>query len=376
MTNWDTAQTVTVTGVDDANSAAETFDITHAASGGGYDAVTGDVGVTTTDDDTASVTLSATALTVDEGDTTTYTVVLDTAPTDDVTVTPESGNTDAATVSGALTFTTSNFGTAQTVTVTGVDDDNDDFESDITISHAATSDDSNYTISDAGDVSVTTNDDDVTVSISGPDTIVERSTATITYTLSAPLAEALGVTDLFGITDTISAGQTAFSYTVGPFTDDADTVDESFTVRIVSIDNPLVTIAIASHTFTIIDDDRDAGVILSATSGSAAEDGGEIEYTVLLDAPPTGSVTITPTSGDDTTADVSGALTFTTSNWFTPQTITVTGVDDDLVNASDRDRTHAATRRRLRRCHRRRGRYRHRRRHCQCHPVGHQRQCR
>ena len=334
--------TLTVTGV-----AAGSTDITLSAtdpddaSNNGAETVSETFSVTVP----SGITFSSSVLTVDENDTTTYTVVLDSTPTDDVTVTPTSGNTDAASVSGALTFTDSNWNTVQTVTVTGVDDDNDDFESDVTISHAATSDDSNYTISDAGDVSVTTNDDDVTVSVSGPDTVVEGSSITITYTLSAPLAEALTVFDTGDIGDIILAGQTTVSYTLVSRDDDTVEADEVFTADIGRTDNPLITIATASHTYTVIDDDRDAGVILSATSGSAAEDGGEIEYTVLLDAPPTGSVTITPTSGDDTTADVSGALTFTTSNWFTPQTITVTGVDDDLVNASDRTATisHAAS---------------------------------
>ena len=43
--------------------------------------------VNITDDDTAGVTLNPTSLTLDEGGTATYTVVLDTEPTGDVTVT-------------------------------------------------------------------------------------------------------------------------------------------------------------------------------------------------------------------------------------------------------------------------------------------------
>ena len=45
------------------------------------------VSVTITDDDTAGVTVSETSLTIEEGDSGTYTVVLDTEPSADVTVT-------------------------------------------------------------------------------------------------------------------------------------------------------------------------------------------------------------------------------------------------------------------------------------------------
>ena len=68
----------------------------------------------------AAVTLGKTSVTVAKGATATYTVVLDAYPTGDVTVTPSSSATGKATVSGALTFTQSNWSTTQTVTVTGV----------------------------------------------------------------------------------------------------------------------------------------------------------------------------------------------------------------------------------------------------------------
>ena len=45
-------------------------------------------------------------------------------------------------------------------------------------------------------------------------------------------------------------------------------------------------------------------------------------------------------SNDETEATVSGSITFTSENWDTPQTVTVTGVDDDLV---DGDQTYDIT---------------------------------
>jgi hypothetical protein len=43
-------------------------------------------------------------------------------------------------------------------------------------------------------------------------------------------------------------------------------------------------------------------------------------------------VTITPNSNDTGAATVSAAMTFTSANWSTPQTVTVTGVADDDIN--------------------------------------------
>ena len=66
-------------------------------------------------------------ITTEAGGTATFDVVLDTQPTGDVTIGISSSNTAEDTVSTAsLTFTSANWSTAQTVTVTGVDDDLDD----------------------------------------------------------------------------------------------------------------------------------------------------------------------------------------------------------------------------------------------------------
>ena len=69
-----------------------------------------------------AVTVSPTSLTVDEGGSSTYTVVLDRQPTGDVMVAISSNNTDVTVSSSSLTFTTTNWSTAQTVTVSAVQD--------------------------------------------------------------------------------------------------------------------------------------------------------------------------------------------------------------------------------------------------------------
>ena len=70
----------------------------------------------------------------------TYAVRLTSQPNSDVTITPTSSDTDGATVSPAdLTFDDTNWDTPQTVTVTGVDDNNDAGHRTVTVSHEVTS---------------------------------------------------------------------------------------------------------------------------------------------------------------------------------------------------------------------------------------------
>ena len=122
-----------------------------------------EVTVTITDDDTAGVTVSKTALTVEEEDTTgdTYTVVLDSRPTADVTITigGHSG-TDVTAAPSPLTFTPMNWATARTVTVTAADDI-DTATDTVTLTHTATSTDPDYDAV-AASVTVTVNDNDTT----------------------------------------------------------------------------------------------------------------------------------------------------------------------------------------------------------------------
>ena len=131
---------------DNIDEGDETFAVTVAVpegwsvSGLGADAVT----VTIRDNDTAGVSVTPTALNVAEDGSVTYTVVLDSQPTADVTVTASSGDGGAAGVTPAsLTFAPSGWNIAQTFTVSGVADDDRDDES-VGVNHSATSQDRRY----------------------------------------------------------------------------------------------------------------------------------------------------------------------------------------------------------------------------------------
>jgi hypothetical protein len=126
----------------------------------------GDSGGSDGGNDIHGITVNPTSglVTTEAGDTATFTVVLNTQPTTTVTIDLSSDDTSEGTVSPAsLTFTTGNWSIAQTVTVTGVDDNIDEGNQSYTIvTAAATSSDQSYSGLNATDVSVTNTDNDIT----------------------------------------------------------------------------------------------------------------------------------------------------------------------------------------------------------------------
>ena len=193
--NWNSPQTVTVSGVnDDLDDGDVGYTIVTAAAtsaDANYNSLNAaDVSVTNIDNDTAGITVSPvnTLTTTEAGGTATFTIVLNTQPTADVTIGLTSSDTSEGTVSPAsVTFTAANWSTPQTVTVIGVNDDLDDSDVAYTIvTAAATSTDANYNGLDAADVSVTNTDDDtagITVTPISGDTSEGGGTATFTIVL-------------------------------------------------------------------------------------------------------------------------------------------------------------------------------------------------
>ncbi|GAA3834225.1 hypothetical protein GCM10022226_64460 [Sphaerisporangium flaviroseum] len=123
--NWNTAQNVTVSGAQDSDTTNGTRAINVASSGLTSVAVT----ATEADDDsgtgTQSLVVSPASVSVPEGSTATYSVRLSRQPTASVTVTSTAGTGDSnITVTGgaSLTFTTSNWNTAQNVTLSAAQD--------------------------------------------------------------------------------------------------------------------------------------------------------------------------------------------------------------------------------------------------------------
>ena len=89
---------------------------------------------------------------------------------------------------------------------------------------------------------------------------------------------------------------------------------------------------VSTQTVSVSNEDDDvAGLTVSAVTGQATEAGGTATFTVKLATRPTAAVTVTVTGGDASEGTVSpSSLTFAPGVWDTAQTVTVTGVDDDV----------------------------------------------
>lgn len=309
-------------------------------------ASTQSVVITVTDVAEHGITVSKSSMGVGEAGTNTYTLVLGLAPTANVVVTPASNNTNAATVSSALTFTTANWATPQTVTVTGVNDGNYINES-VTVSHSVSSSDSDYNSISVGSVAVTIADDDtvgVTVSAISGNTTETGGTATFTIVLNTlPTADVSvgltsndtteGTVSPSSVTFTTGNWNTAQTVTITGVNDDVDDgniVYSIVTAAATSSDSDYNTLNASDVSVTNADNDT-VGITQSATSGTIDE-GGSGTYTVVLDTQPTADVTVTISSNDTSAATVTSSLTFTSANWSTPQTVTITGVNDTDEN--------------------------------------------
>ncbi len=337
---WNTAQTVTVTAGEDDDASNDAATLLHTASGGDYAGETASVAVTVTDDDDVGLTLSTTALGVTEGDDGEYTVRLATQPSATVTVaiTGHSG-TDLTLDATSLTFTTSTWNTAQTVTVTAGEDD-DGANDAATLLHTASGGD--YAGETASVAVTVTDDDDVGLTLSttalgvaeGGDgeytvRLSTQPTAQVTVAITGHSGTDLTL-DTASLTFTTATWNTAQTVTVTAGEDDDGANDAATLLHTASGGDYAGETASVAVTVT---DDDDVGLTVSTTALGVAE-GDDGEYTVRLSTQPTAQVTvaITGTASTDLSLDVT-SLTFTTASWNTAQTVTVTaGEDDDGAN--------------------------------------------
>ena len=300
--NWGTAQTVTVAAAQDADAVNDAASIAHAvvdaSSADEFDAVTiAGVAVTVTDDDAAGATVSETTLTVTEGGSASYTVRLNTQPTSDVVITVSSGNTDVTVSPATLTFTSSNWGTAQTVTVRAAQDA-DAVNDAASIAHAvvAASSANEYDAATIAGVAVTVTDDDAAGAAVSETTVTvaEGGSATYTVVLDAqPTSDVvIGVTRTGSPDVTVSPAtltftpanwSTAKTVTVAA-AQDADAVNDAASIAHAVVDassaDEFDLVTVAGVRVTVTDDDT-AGAVVSETTLTVAEGGSNISVWVL-----------------------------------------------------------------------------------------------
>ena len=305
-----------------------------------------EVTVTITDDDTAGVTVSETALTVTEEDTTgdTYTIVLDSQPTANVTISigGQSG-TDVTAAPTPMTFTPTNWATPVTVTVTG-DDDADLTNDMVTLTHNAVSTDGDYQGITIAGLTVTAEDND-TAQVMG--LMVESGNAQLVVEWTA-VANATGYevqwkADGDGYNNNsrravISSGSTT-THTISSLSNGTE-----YTVRVRATRTGANNGAYSAEVLETPVMPTAAGVTVSESALTVTEEDSTGDtYTVVLDRLPTANVTVTVAGHAGTEVTLSTAtLTFTTTTWASAQTVTVTAGDDDDTTDDTVTLTHSA----------------------------------
>lgn len=372
--NWNIPQTVTVSAVNDFIAEGNhngSISHTSTSTDSNFNAMPiPSVNVPITDNDLSGVSIvesGGTTNVTEGGATDSYTVVLNSEPTSDVTIAVNAsgqlrvdGNTSLN-----LTFTPANWNTAQTVIVNAVDDGVPEGSHAGTITHNSTSLDTNYNntlILSSISVAITDNAGVLIVQSSGATTATEGGagdsytvaltsppTANVTIAVNADAQVRVNTLASVNLTFTPANWSTAQTVNVTAFNDSV--VEGSHTGTIThsstSTDSKYNAISVSSVTVSITDNDS-AGVSVVQSGGTTnvTEGTGSDTYTVVLTSQPTATVTIAVNANPQVLVNgaASANLIFATTNWNTAQVVTVSAVDDTTREGSHTGTiTHAST---------------------------------
>ena len=350
--NWRWPQYVVVNTLSDDDAVADApVTLTHAVSGGGYGSVTASaVTVTITEENERGVDVSPTTLSLDEGESGVYSVVLQSQPTANVTVTITVPADAGATVDKtSLTFTSDNWDDAQEVEVSATEDDDASSPDPFTITHAVSGGD--YASESADSVTVTVDDTTVPMLVfQGSDILTEgvkaaESAGTMAFVVSLQIESGETVTVNYSTSNgtatagsdytrtagrlTFSAGETTKTISVPVLNDRVDEDDETFTLTLSNAVNADLSGGESSLSVEgTIEDDDERGLVLSSDTIGVPE-GERRTYTVVLKSQPTQSVDVTleVPPGAEFAVNTS-KLAFTPSNWNTPQNVIVNAYQD------------------------------------------------
>ena len=307
------------------------------------------VRITDDDDPEVKVSYSRATYTVAEGGTVTITVELDADPERTVVIplthAPRTGaeSADYSGVPESLTFDSGD--TSKTFTLSATQDDIDDDGETVMLGFGSSLPDRVATETPATATVTIDDDDDPEVEVSfaqASHSVAEGSAVTVNLTLSADpertVVITISATNQAGATDadysvegtvTFESGDTSKGIRFTAAQDDIDDDGESVLLEFGTLpDRVSESASNPSATVTILDDDT-RGVIVTPTS-LPMDEGMTATYTVVLKSEPTGSVTVTvkdPTDNTDVTAGPA-SLTFDENDWDTPQTVTVSAVQD------------------------------------------------
>ena len=312
---------------------------------------------TITDNDEPGVNVSPiSGPTTEAGGTATFTVSLTSIPSDPVTIPLSSTNTAEGTVQASVTINPGQWNTGVAVTVTGVDDAivDGDIAYQI-VTGNVTSADSDYNAlngNDVDDVNALNADDeiaDVLVSAISGNTTEAGGTASFLVTLTAPSTDNVTVqlssSDLTegtvqsSVTIPVGSWSTGISVPVTGVDDDLADGDVPYSIITGEVTSAntiynALTGTDVDDVAVINEDDDTAGVNIGPISGNTTEAGGTATFTITLTAEPQANVSISMSSTDAGEGTVPASVTIPPASWDTGVEVTVTGVDDAIVDGN------------------------------------------
>ena len=310
----------------------------------------------------AGVTVSKSTISLFEGRSTTYTLVLDSPPAtgETVTITPTSSDTNHVTVSGGpVEFDGDDWNIPQVITVEAVTDGNSRDESE-TISNTLTTDGTRYADVTPADIAVTV--DDTTVSATDPvisiaayldaTSITEGTTAEWVITADiAPMADiTIGLTvsqsgAFVAAADigtdkevTLQMGETSVRYTVDTIDDDTEEADGSVTVALNAGTGYAVDSSSDSVEIAIVDDDETSSFEISVTAISVSvQEGTNVQFRISSDRAVNENLTVPYTitqDGDFIAAGALGMKSAIIADTFQTVDVTIATIDDDTIESA------------------------------------------
>ena len=279
---------------------------------------------------------------VEQGESSTFTVKLNTQPSDDVKITisqtllPVLVEVPGTNISTTLTFTTGNWNVAQTVTVTAGSDPGKTDHTGFLLIVTITEDTDYQLVIPSIPVTVLDDDKDAGVTVTPATlTVDENSNGAYTVQLASRPSGSVTVT-VTGASGEVSASPTKLTFTTGNWNaaqtvtvsagDDADTVNDSATL---SNSAGGEYGSVSTNVLVTVTDTDAPSLTLSVTELTVTEEGSGMPYTVQLATEPSASVTVTVSGASGEVTALPTKLTFTTGNWNAAQTVTVSAGDDD-----------------------------------------------
>lgn len=189
--DWNAPQTVTVTGVDEhiaGGTTAYNIDLSAVSVDTNYDGKTAQVTANNTDDDTAGVNVDTSTLNLVGDETGSVNIVLNTIPTQSVTITPSYNSTELTVSPASITFLPADWNTPQSFNVQAASSVAPETTVTTSLSFSASSSDSNYNSIAIASVTVELSNNDLPEIIipdpSSDPAAVTQSGNTVTYSIS------------------------------------------------------------------------------------------------------------------------------------------------------------------------------------------------